>query len=197
MKGFKLVSVLVVLILTGCMTIKSYVDPTLPRATFADLRQNNNPQPVRLSVEFQTNGNLDPKATEELSKKTIWVLKDSRLFSSIVTNGSGEMAHIKIIMNNIADIDGAKRKGVGTGLTFGAVGSFVTDSYIFTAIYEVASKKPTKKVYNHAIYTTVGHKEGPEGLEPMSTQQAIYQVMEQLILNFLHEMQSEGHFLGK
>ena len=70
MKGFKLVSALVVLILTGCMTIKSYVDPTLPRATFADLRQNDNPQPVRLSVEFQTNGNLDPKATEELSKKT-------------------------------------------------------------------------------------------------------------------------------
>ena len=82
MKYFKSALALAIFALSvsGCMTAKSYVDPSMQKTTFSDLQKNNNPKPIRLNVNFLTNGEFNSEGTEELKQKTVWVLKDSGLF---------------------------------------------------------------------------------------------------------------------
>ena len=80
---------------------------------------------------------------------------------------------------------------MGTGLTLGLVGSMVTGGYVITATYTGPGREPVKKVYEHAIHSTVGNKQGPAGLRAVSTQEAFDQVAEDLVLNLLRDLQSE------
>ena len=50
---------------SGCLSIKAYVDPQLPRVGYADLLARPAPKPVSLRVEFHRNG--EP-ATQGASK---------------------------------------------------------------------------------------------------------------------------------
>ena len=55
--------VIVSLMSTGCMSVKSYVDPQLPKVGYGDLLRQSDARPVYLSVEFQRNGAPHSKAT--------------------------------------------------------------------------------------------------------------------------------------
>ena len=44
------------LLLQGCLSMKSYVDPALPKAGKADVASVANPQPVQALFEFRTRG---------------------------------------------------------------------------------------------------------------------------------------------
>lgn len=189
-RGVRRVLVLVAasVVSTGCV-VKAYVDPTLPKVAYSDIAPKINRRPLHLSAEFLTHGKPNPRATELAFEKIQKVLLASQLFSTVST-GRRETSvdYLAVVMHNIGDTAKAGRQGAITGLTFGLAGSLVTDEYVFTATYVPVGKEPVKREYRHAIHTTVGAKDGPPGLQPMSLDEAFDKLIENLVLNLLQDL---------
>ena len=183
--------VVVSLMSTACVSAKSYVDPQLPRVGYADLLRRTEPRPVQVSVEFQRNGTPHAGATSIALDRVVRVLEASKIFSTVGLKDEPGRDQIQVVLNNVGDIGDAVSKGIGTGLTFGAAGSMVTDGYVFTATYRPVGKAAIQKTYRHALHTTIGNASGPAGLTPMSTQEAFDKVVQDLVLNFLLDLQKE------
>jgi hypothetical protein len=175
----------------GCLSVKSYVDPQLPKVTYADLLRRSDVRPIYLTLEFQTNGKPNSKGRSLALDRVTRTLEMSKLFSYVAFTPADTLDRIDIVMNNVGDKGEAITKGVGTGLTFGLAGSIVTDGYVFTTTFQAVGKEPVRKVYKHALHTTIGNANGPEGLKPLAVREAFDKVVEELVLNFLLDLQKE------
>ena len=113
------------LVLTGCISSKSFLDPSFPKVAYEDLKKKNEPLRLKLVVEFQRNGEPYPKADAVLRDNAERILRASGVVTPVADAGQGE---VKIVVNNIADLGSARAKGFGTGLTFGLVGTTGTDA---------------------------------------------------------------------
>jgi hypothetical protein len=181
----------VVSLTIGC-SIKSYVDPLLPKVGYADLLARRNPQPVALTVEFHRNGQPATLGVSTAKEAVRTVVEKSKLFTSVNDKPTGDVDRLEIVLDNVGDLGDAAGKGALTGVTFGAVGSKVTDGYLFTATFRRVGKDPVTKVYRHAIHSTVGNAEGPPGLVPEESIRAAFdKVVEGLVLNLLLDLQKE------
>lgn len=194
-KAFAWFTVLVVAgVLAGCTS--SYVDPKYKNQQASDLKQPDNRQRVRLEVEFQTNGKPNSWATSKVRQVVADALTRSRTVVIVAEDDTAPAATMRIVMNNVGDMGEAFGKGFGTGLTFGLMGSMVTDGYQFdgTFIPEGSTNAVTHR-YEHAIYSTVGNKEGPRGLEPLPIAQAFEKVVNDLVVAFLKDLQNQGYLV--
>jgi hypothetical protein len=176
-------------LLSGCISTQSYIDPTLPVLRVEDLQPVASPQPVRLVYEFRTKGAQNARATEYTKPIVTETVTKSGLFSG-VSDAAGART-LTITIENVFQ-DDAYSKGFKTGLTFGLSGTVVTDGYICTAVYEAPGRPAITKTVNHALHTTVGNHEGPKGLKPMKQDEAIPEIMRQLILNALQALRNDG-----
>ncbi|MDR2637701.1 MAG: hypothetical protein LBB55_05120, partial [Zoogloeaceae bacterium] len=94
--------------------------------------------------------------------------------------------------NNIVDTDTAVAKGFGTGLTFGLVGTLVTDAYEMSVSITANGKAVERVAVKHALHSAIGNTAIPEGIETMPPNEAFERVLEQMILRVLHDIQSKG-----
>ncbi|NUS59597.1 MAG: hypothetical protein HOQ01_01485 [Lysobacter sp.] len=180
--------------LSGCLSVKSYVDPKLPVVTKADLVPTTTPHPLQLQFQFLTNGKPNPRATNALRPQVLTVANQSGMFSTVGDAPVGtDGGTLTVTIDNVADVGNAVGKGIGTGLTFGLAGSLVTDGYVCTVTYTRDGKTLSTKV-EHAIHSTVGNKKGPEGLVPMKVAQASEQVMQQMMWNALNDLSRQQAF---
>ncbi|MBC3920856.1 hypothetical protein H8L32_25555 [Undibacterium sp. CY18W] len=183
---------------SGCVSVKQYVDPALPKVAFEDLLKNpskQEKQPVQVMIEFRTKGIVNARATEAVTPLVIKTLQQSSLFSDVLTGQATSGNKLFITIDNIVVDKDAFSKGFATGLTLGLAGSMVTDGYVMNASYITPNKDEFKHVYKHAIHSTIGNAEGPKGLTPVPKEpkdEAIRQVVEGLILNLLNDMQKNG-----
>jgi hypothetical protein len=182
-------------VLSGCLSMKSYVDPALPVVGKSDVVAPATPRPVQVVLEFRTKGNANAAATAEIQPRVVAVAAESGLFSQVSREPLGADAGLlTVVIDNVAvDGENAAAKGFGTGLTFGAVGSMVTDGYVCTVTYSRAGTTTAVDV-RHALHTTIGNKAGPEGLTPMTPQEAIHQVIDQIIWNGLDQLADKKAF---
>ncbi|MGD0801903.1 MAG: hypothetical protein ABR906_11355 [Terracidiphilus sp.] len=169
---------------------KSYVDPSYGKVQYSDIVKPAQPYRVRLVVEFQRNGQHLPAVDGELMKQVNRVIQASG-FAIQVSGGDTSMDELDITVNNVADLGEARRKGFETGATFFLKGSTVTDYYEMSATAKIAGQTITKTGYKHAIHTTVGLARGPKDLPSMTVDEAFSKVVEQLVLNFLGDLQKE------
>ena len=184
-----------VAILEGCISVHSYVDPQYRRASYDDLTRVNPPYAVSLKVEYQLNGKERPKAQKSLLDHVERSLRASGVV--VPYEGKGDaVGEISVIANDVGNMGAAAAKGFGTGLTFGLVGSHVTDNYE-VSIRLTLSGSVIEKKYQHAIISTVGNASGPPGLPAVPLATAINQVVDDVVLNFLKDMQTEGVFVPK
>lgn len=101
--------------LSGCLSIKSYVDPTL-----GDVKPEErapaivNKQPVQLVFEFQTNGAANAKAASLLSQQVTDQVNASGLFSQVSTTPAPGGAILSITVNNVPEKNAAGQ-GFATG----------------------------------------------------------------------------------
>lgn len=183
----KMVSVvLVALALGGCVSSKSYVDPKYKEVSYSDVSRVQDLYGVRINVDFQRNGKSLPAANGELRSSVERVLRASGVV--IPTTGPTDLG-IKVTCNNVADMGGAAAKGLGTGLTLGLAGTAVTDFYQVTIEFRQGGELISKR-YDHAIHTTIGNKAPPvQGVMATSAPNAFSGVVEDVILQFLKEMQ--------
>jgi hypothetical protein len=173
----------------GCVSTKSYVDPTYSRATYNDITRKAEPYKWRIVVEFQRNRTHLPSVDGELLAA---VERTVRASGIAVPAPEGSSGQLKVVVNNIADLRTARTKGFGTGLTFGLVGSTVSDYYEMDVELSMNGRISRRSDYKHAIHTTVGNASGPPGVEPLSTSAALAKALEQMLLNFLKDLQQTG-----
>lgn len=182
-----------IVLLTGCLSMKAYVDPTLPVVTKSDVTAAAAPRPVQLAFEFRTAGKLNAQATSQIRPRVVAVAAESGLFTSVSAEPVEGGAVLTVVIDNIASDENAVAKGFGTGLTLGAVGSMVTDGYEAKATYERDGQRFEVDA-KHALHTTIGNKAGPEGLTPVTLMQGIEQIMDQLSWNLLKELADKQAF---
>jgi len=174
--------------LSACMTPHSYVDQSLGEPHYADLKKSASPQPIQLLVEFQTKGVTNARATDAVKPRVYEQVSQSGLFSQVSYDPVPSGRKLSISINNIALTDNVAAKGFGVGLTFGLVGTMVTDGYICTVNYVEPGHDAVTKVVKHAIYTTIGNASGPAGLQPMPIQQASDTMIKQIVARSLEEI---------
>jgi hypothetical protein len=184
--------VIVPFLMSGCLSTKSYVDPQYRKASYNDIAPVAEAYLANLEVEFQLNGehkqSVDATVRSEVEKAlySINIIVPTNLESELI---------LKVTVNNIADLGKARAKGFGTGLTFGAAGSTVTDFYDIKIELYKGNEEALIKNYKHAIHTTIGNKPAPLNVEPATTAVAFSKVIEDAILNFIKDLQNKNMFL--
>jgi hypothetical protein len=181
--------------LSGCISVKSYVDPGFGPATYSELRAPLQKHQVRVDVEFQRNGEPFPRASGELRSHVERTLLASGVVQPEV---SGVDTVIKVVVNNVADMGDAVAKGFGTGLTFGAAGSTVVDGYEIK-ISLIADGQQVDTAYEHALHSTVGNSAPPfQGVEGTTPADAFGKIVEEAVIKFIKDMQARDllTFLG-
>lgn len=110
--------------MTGCISSKSYVDPSFGKAAYNDIQKVETQHAMLVDIKFQRKGEAFPNA--EVRSHVERTLRASGVITPALDSTS---KRIKITVNNVADLGEAAAKGFATGLTFGAVGTPVTDYY--------------------------------------------------------------------
>jgi hypothetical protein len=184
-----------VAVLPGCLSMKSYVDPALPMVHKSDIAGAPSPKPLQVAFEFRTKGALNASATSQMRPRLIAVASESGLFTTVSATApeGADSGLLTVVIDNIAITDNAAAKGFGTGLTLGAVGSIVTDGYTCTATY-VRNSITTQVSTKHALHTTIGNHAGPAGLTPVTPQQGVEQVIDQLSWNVIKQLADKKAF---
>jgi hypothetical protein len=168
-------------------TSKSYVDTSYGRIQYSDIVKPAQPYKLKLKVEFQRNGQHLAAVDGQLMQQVDSVVRASG-FGAPVGDAESTSDTLTIVVNNIADLAEARKKGFATGSTFFLKGTVVTDNYEMQATATIGGKTVSKSGYKGAILTAIGHASGPEGVPPMNVTEAFNKVVEQLILQFLRDL---------
>lgn len=180
--------------LSGCMSVRSYVDPTLAPISKAQIQAPATPGPVSVLFEFRAMGNANARGTSALQGRVIAAVAESGVFSNVSSvAGLPDAGILKIIIDNVGNQGNAAAKGFGTGLTLGLVGSMVKDGYICTASYTYKSKV-FETTQEQAIFSTVGNHVAPKGMTASSPQDAVNQVVDQLVWHSLKDLAEKHAF---
>jgi len=83
----------------GCLSVKSYVDPQLPKVTYADLLRRSDVRPIYLTLEFQTNGKPNAKGRSLALDRVTRTLETSKLFSYVAFTPADTLDRMDIVMN--------------------------------------------------------------------------------------------------
>jgi len=177
------------LVITGCISSKSFIDPSFPKVAYEDLKKKKEPLPLRLVVEFQRNGEPYHIADTMLRNIAERILQDSSVVTPVADASQGE---VKIVVNNIIDRVNVFAKGFGTGLTLGLTGTTVTDTYELSIFITANGKTISRTAIKHALHTAIGDTSVPPGVETVSPGVAFERVLEQMLLRALKEMQQSG-----
>lgn len=173
----------------ACVSVRSYPDPQFHKASYDTLGKFNSVMPVRLEVVFQRNGANLPKVLKQVRPMVEQTLQKSGAFS-MSSDASAPL--LRVTINNVADMREAAKKGFVTGLTFGGKGSTVEDFY--EARIELQSGGTTvQKNYKHVLHSTVGNAAAPvQGVTAVTPAQAFAVVVQDIMLNFVQDMKSDG-----
>lgn len=174
--------------LSGCISSRTFVDPSYGKVGYGDLARRAEPLKLRLVTQFQRNGQPLPGADPVLREQVERVLR----VSGLVVPAAEADGELRVTLNNIADLGAARAAGFGTGLTFGLAGNVITDAYEMQIVVNRGGKAVTKSGLKHALHTAVGNATLPAGVEVMSADAAFARVVEQMLLNALQDLQKGG-----
>ncbi|MBO9717451.1 MAG: hypothetical protein J7507_11760 [Pseudoxanthomonas sp.] len=177
-------------LLSGCLSTKLYIDPALPTLSKADLAAPGEPASANVLYEFRSKGTTNSAATTETRPIVLAALTNSGLYSSATAGAGGDAdVALTITIDNIPLDENAAAKGFGTGLTFGAVGSLVTDGYVCN-VKETRGGVVREASVKHALHTTIGNHSGPEGVKPAASYaEAVDTLVTQMVWNALKKLQ--------
>lgn len=176
---------------TGCLSVKSYVDPAYKSIRHSEIKRLDQPIPIVVSTEFQKNGVSTSEVNKVFYPVAVRSLRTTGVFEPL-NQPNGQNAKLLIIANNVADLGEAATKGVLTGLTFGAVGNAIADKYEFKFKYIDAQGKEISQSYPHMILSTVGNKKAPiANVSPMNINEAFNQVVDDVIIRFTYDLQQQ------
>jgi hypothetical protein len=182
--------ILPIFMLVGCISPKTYVNPNFGKATYGDIKNVAAKYDTEIAVDFQRNGESLPAVNGEVRNHVERTLRASGVITPSKINTGYSL---KVIVNNIANMSEAGVKGFGTGLTFGAVGSTVVDYYEVEVSYVDDKGESFTRNYKHSLHTTIGNEKSPFlDATPTTPADGFGVVVEQVLLNFIMDMQQDG-----
>jgi len=183
----RMVGCLFALAASGCVSTNAYVEVGHDKTDFRELQPRNPPTPVRVTAEFQVNGEPRPAVNQAVYNEVVRVLQRTRMLQPV----SGDPGlTLKVIVDDTSDLDQIRHQGLVTGLTEGLSGSIARDEYHFTYVLSSGGKKPQTGLYKHAMITVSGHAAPPSYGQPHSIEDAFSLIVKQSVLEFLSDMQS-------
>jgi hypothetical protein len=188
---------LVFLSSTGCIYIRSYYPaPQTTRVDYADIEARDERPSLAVSFEFQTNGKSNARVTTKYLPSVVQVLNSSKQFASVGANEPDAQASFEFVMNNVANFGGAFAMGFVSGLTFGLIGTKVTDTYECTVTYRQPGRETVTKSYSTELVSTSGIIHGSvdmvEGvLARKDVSRAFDEMLEQLLLRILIDLRGQ------
>lgn len=180
------------LLMTGCMGIVSRVDPSFPRVTYAALSAAaKNDVAVGVIVEFHRSGVAVPEVTSQTREAVLEILRKTQLFALVSSGVANTNAQIEVMIDNTkGETHGS---GYVTGATLGAIGTDTVDPYTFVATYRTPGSDPITRQYEHRLYSKIGGaRAANNSSEWTSIRQAYDKIVEELILRFLKDLQTQG-----
>ncbi len=183
-----MVGCLFALTASGCVSTNAYVEVGHDKSDFRELQPRNPPTPVRVTAEFQVNGEPRPAVNQAVYNEVVRVLQRTRMLQPV----SGDPGlTLKVIVDDTADLDQVSHQGLITGLTEGLSGSIARDDYHFTYVLQSSrGKKPQTGLYKHAMITVSGRAAPPSYGQPHSIEDAFSLIVKQSVLEFLSDVQS-------
>jgi hypothetical protein len=179
-------------LLSGCLTPTSYVDTALPVVRAEQLKPASPAGPVQLMFEFRSRGTPSAGVTAKMKPVVVGAVEKSGLFSQLSDTPVPGGRMLTIVIDNVKVDEDKTGQAVGTGLTFGLVGTMVTDGYVCNATYRSASGKTSSTTLKHALHTTIGNASGPAGVPPVKPIEGVTQIVDQLTLNALKTLRQQG-----
>lgn len=180
-------------LLTGCAT--AYVDTMTKEVAVSEYKKPAQAKPATVAFEFQTKGAPNSHATEFLKAQVTEQVANSGLFAA--GTGGPEAAKVQVVLNNVP-MEGQNPAAAGfvTGLTFGAVGSTVTDGYICTITYlPPGQAQPVTVSTRHAIHTTMGASGAPANAEKSpSMEAAVRKMTRDVVSTALRDLANSPNF---
>jgi hypothetical protein len=181
-----------VILISGCFAPRSYVALQYRSAGYPDIKPHTPTVPVILEAHFQVNGEAKPAVNRIVRAAAIKVLMRSRVFVVQETQPSPDLGNLTVVVDNIADLGKAKAQGFATGLTFGAAGTDAVDRYEMTVTYMAPNGKKFTQTYKHELHTLLGAGSQPPNTAPVPRELAFQQVAEDMMLNFLRDLENRG-----
>lgn len=175
----------------GCVSVNSYVENGHNLADFRELHGKGQPQPVRLVVDFKTNGKRRPELNERVSSIIIQVLARTNVLA-VVSGDPGTT--LKVAIDDRYDDDQARGEGMEAGMTFGVAGVVTRDDYHFFISLQGSDGKPQVGSYRNAMITVAGRasKTPPSYGQPLTADNAFDVIVKQSLLEFLANVQQAG-----
>jgi len=190
---FLIACLIAAVLLSGCISTKSFMDPSFPKVSYEDLKKRQAPIPLNLHVEFQRNGVHVPGVDATLREGAERILRSSGVIEPVGDGGRGE---ILVVVNNIGDVGDARSKGFATGFTFGLVGSEVVDAYEMTVVVTMKGKVVARATASHALHSVIGNATIPEGVEILPDGAGFPRVLEQMLIRALQDLQKTKELAG-
>ena len=180
-------------LLSGCAS--SYVDTATKEVPVAQYKKPAQLKPVKLSFEFQSKGAPNSRATDLLKDQVAEQVNNSGVFTDAV--GVPDAGILQVVLNNVP-VEGQNPAAAGfvTGLTFGAVGSSVTDGYVCTISYLAPGQsQPVQVSARHAIHTTLGAASAPVNAEKSpSMEAAVRKMTRDVVSTALRDLSHSANF---
>lgn len=181
------------LLLSGCLSLRSFVDPTLGDVPAAQRVAVASPQPVQLIFEFRTQGAANTRATNMLREQVTESVRASGLFSEVSASPVQGGALLSIVIDNIPE-ENAASQGFGTGLTLGLAGTTVSDYYVATARYAANGAQLTSEK-RHALHSQIGNAEAPANMVQAETPEAgVRTIIRQLVDHLVFDLARQPGF---
>ena len=177
------------LALSGCISPRSYVDPSFPQATYDSVVRRREPLKLILDVTFQRSGTPFPRAQPTMEALVERTLRGSGV---AIPTKDGRDGHMIVVINNFGDLGTAAAKGFGTGLTLGLVGSTITDFYEMSVELTVAGRTEKVAGVKGAIQSAIGNVRTPAGVELTTPDLAARWIVEAMLLSTLRDLQKSG-----
>jgi hypothetical protein len=177
------------LALSGCIAANTYVDPGTPTVKYEDIVRPAQPLKLKVSAEFERNGDHIERSGRLLKDKVERVLLESGL---IVPTLGSQVGEIDVVLDCLEDRDVAASKGVGAGLTFGPDGSKLQYVFEMSVTITVNGKTFTQEGLRHSVVTVNGSNGAPEGVKMTTLGTAVDKVIEQMLLAALRDFQKKN-----
>lgn len=184
--------------MASCSDIHVYVAPNFSFAEYGDIRPVTERHKVHITAVFINHiGDADQKLSMSVKNHAERALRATGVLAIVAVEKAD--IHIKLRLEHVqeaANVENLVGNAVKTWAMIFSLGLIVpkfSSGYVMTVVYSDPKHGQIVKEYKHAIYTGGGSKGAPfENGQPTSRDDAFVTVIEELMLNFVHDMQKDG-----
>jgi hypothetical protein len=170
------------LLLAGCVWMRSYPDPAAPMVGYRDLARTGDPLKLRVTVEFERNGERLARGDRPLQYKVERVLHASGVIEPTPGSTAGEL---HVVLDNLTDPN-------EEAATIGKDGGTIRDTYVMSVTISAGGRTFSRDGLRDSVLTAVGGARAPAGIQPVTATTAFDRMIERMIIGALLQFQRDG-----